>query len=144
MDAAERGSLSQARVLTGAPAAVVATLEGAARWERYATGEQLFEQGDASTDFVFLVEGSARVLIRTMSGQEVAFADVGEGGHLGELSLVDGGPRSAAVVAADNCLIARVDRDTMLDVVGGHSVVAINLMQEFARILRGSNDRVAR
>jgi CRP-like cAMP-binding protein len=142
MQAAEIGSLADARVLRGAPPEVVAQLEAAAEWREYDTGEQLFAQGDASTEFVFLVSGSARVLIHAASGQEVAFADVLAGGHLGELGLVDGGPRSAAVVAAERSVIAAVSRETMLDVIKGHSLVALNLMGDFARILRGSNDRV--
>ena len=142
MNAAERGSLAHAVALKGAPGEVVTQLEAAADWRSYDTGETLFELGDPSTDFVFLVGGAARVLIRAASGQEVAFADIGPGGHMGELSLVDGGPRSAAIVAADDCTVAVVGRETMLEVVGHHAVVALNLMSDFARILRGSNDRV--
>lgn len=142
MNAAERGSLAQAAVLRGAPPDIVARLEQAAEWRRYTTGETLCEQGDADTDFVFLVDGAARVLIRSASGQEIAFADIRAGGHMGELSLVDGGPRSASIVAADDCVVAAVPRDAMLEVVGGHAVVALNLMSDFARVLRGSNSRV--
>lgn len=142
MHAVESGSLSHAKVLQGAPSEVIARLEASADWREYATGEPLFSQGDQSLDFVFLVSGSARVLIHAASGQEVAFADVLAGGHLGELSLVDGGPRSAAVVAADTCVVAAVTREAMLDVVKHNTVVALNLLEDFARILRGSNDRV--
>lgn len=142
MHAAETGSLSDAHVLRGAPPDVVAKLEADADWRIYDTGEQLFSQGDPSTEFVFLVSGSARVLIHAASGQEVAFADVSAGGHLGELSLVDGGPRSAAVVAAEPCTIAAVSREVMLEAVRQNSVVALNLLIDFARIMRGSNDRV--
>ena len=142
MHAAETGSLADARVLRGAPPEVVKRLEAAAEWREYDTGEQLFSQGDPSTEFVFLVSGSARVLIQAASGQEVAFADVLAGGHLGELCLVDGGPRSAAVVAAERSVIAVLTREVMLEVVKENSIVALNLMEDFARILRGSNDRV--
>ena len=142
MHAIEPGSLSGALVLQGAPADVIGHLETSADWRAYDTGEHLFTQGDDSTEFVFLVTGSVRVLINAASGQEIAFADVMAGGHIGELSLVDGGPRSAAVVAADACIIAAVSRDVMLEAVRQNSIVALNLLVDFARIMRGSNDRV--
>ena len=141
MHAVESVSLGNALVLRGAPDEVVVQLERAADWRGYDTGETLFSQGDSSTEFVSLVSGSARVLIHAASGQEIAFADIGEGGHMGELSLVDGGPRSAAVVAASPCVVAALSRETMLEAVREHSVIALNLLMDFARIMRGSNDR---
>ncbi len=142
MKAADKGSLAAARVLQGVPADVVAQAEDAGTWSIYEADEKICEKGDPSTDFIFLVEGSARVLINAATGQEVAFADIGAGGHFGELSLVDGGPRSATVVAAVPSQVMAVDRTYMLDLISNNAAIAINLLQDFARILRGSNDRV--
>ena len=142
MIVAEKGSLVHSRVMAGVANDVVARIEDACAWHAYDVGETLCQRGDPATEFIFLVEGSARVLIHAASGQEVAFADVAAGGHFGELSLVDGGPRSATVVASTPCIAAAVERGVMLDVVKAHAGVALNLLQEFARILRGSNDRV--
>jgi CRP-like cAMP-binding protein len=142
MQDVERGSLSHCKVLVGLEPDVVERLAAAATWRGYAVGEQLCVRGEPGTDLLFLCQGSARVLIHAASGQEVAFADINTGGHVGELSLVDGGARSATVVAAEPCVTASVPRSVMLEVVRNHAVVALNLLEDFARIMRGSNDRV--
>lgn len=142
MHAVESGSLGSALVLRGAPGDVVARLESIAQWREYDTGEPIFSQGEVSSEFVFLVGGSARVLIHAASGQEIAFADIDSGGHMGELSLVDGGARSATVVAASVCIVAAVSHENMLEVLRRNSVIALNLLEDFARIMRGSNNRV--
>ena len=139
---AEPGSLKHCSILEGVEAKTLAGVEAASTWKTYEVGEQICERGDTDTDLIFLVEGCARVLIHANSGQEIAFADVEAGGHFGELSLVDGGERSATVVAVDNCTTASVPRVVMLEVLRLESRVAINLLSDFARILRGSNERV--
>jgi len=138
----EPRSLEHCKVLEGVQDRTLKGVEAAATWSAFSVGEQICTRGDTDTDFVILAEGSARVLIHTSSGQEVAFADVDAGGHFGELSLVDGGPRSATVVAVDECVTAFVPRVVMLEVVKHDSAVALNLMGDFARILRVSNERV--
>jgi CRP-like cAMP-binding protein len=142
MQSVEGSSLAHCKALKGAGSELVARLEAAADWHSFDTGEQLCKRGDPGDSFMFLAQGKARVLIHAPSGQEVAFADVEAGGHFGELSLVDGGVRSATVVAADPCIAAAVERALMLDVISVDSRVALNLLEDFARILRGSNDRV--
>ena len=142
MQEAEPRSLGHCSVLEEVQSGTVAGVEAASTWYAYEAGEQICLRGDPATDFIFLVEGSARVLIHAASGQEIAFADVDAGGHFGELSLVDGGERSATIVAVDACITASVPRAVMLEVLRLDSRVAINLLRDFARIMRGSNDRV--
>lgn len=142
MQKVERGSLVECKALTGLGADDIEKLEQVAAWRLYDVGEHICTRGDAGTDLIFLASGSARVLVHAASGQEVAFADIEAGGNVGELSLVDGGPRSATVVALEPCTVAVVDRETMLGVIGANAIVAVNLLQDFARVLRGSNDRV--
>lgn len=142
MQEAEPQSLGHCSVLEEVESKNVAGVEAASTWKAFEVGEQICERGDTATDFIFLVEGSARVLIHAASGQEIAFADVEAGGHFGELSLVDGGERSATIVAVDKCITASAPRVVMLEVLRLDSRVAINLLRDFARILRGSNERV--
>ena len=142
MQEAEPRRLGHCSVLEEVQSRTVAGVEAASSWYAYEAGEQICVRGDPATDFIFLVEGSARVLIHAASGQEIAFADVDAGGHFGELSLVDGGERSAMIVAVVACITASVPRAVMLEVLRLDSGVAINLLRDFARIMRGSNDRV--
>src|SRR3954453_1087333 len=77
-------------------------ISGATTQLRFPAGETLARQGQNGHEFMVIVEGTARVEI---SGQTVA--TLGSGDFFGEIALLDGGPRTATVVAETD-LVAEV------------------------------------
>jgi CRP-like cAMP-binding protein len=71
---------------------------------RVRAGEPIFRAGDAGTAMYVVLRGSADVLV----GATVV-ETAGVGALLGEMALVDAGPRSATVIARDDCTLAAVD-----------------------------------
>lgn len=63
----------------------------------FPAGSVICKQGQPGHELLVMVEGTARV---DVDGKEVS--KLGPGEFIGELSLLDGGPRSATVTAADN------------------------------------------
>jgi CRP/FNR family cyclic AMP-dependent transcriptional regulator len=72
---------------------------GSAR--RYRRGDVLFHQGDDAGAVVLLLEGHVKAAMMD-DGREVILAFAGPGELLGELSAVDGKPRSGTVRAVDD------------------------------------------
>jgi CRP/FNR family cyclic AMP-dependent transcriptional regulator len=68
------------------------------RWER---GTTVMSEGDTSDWVLVLTEGRVKVSSHTSSGTEVVLAVRGPGGLLGEMSSIDGSPRSATVTALE-------------------------------------------
>ena len=93
----DTGSLRGVALLKDMPDEAVAALESICRWESYGDGDLIFDRTDSSNDVYFIAKGRVRVVGRAKSGQEVAFVDLGEGQHFGELSAVDNSPRSATL-----------------------------------------------
>jgi CRP-like cAMP-binding protein len=73
--------------------------EARSRWRHVVPDEVLVDFDDKSSDVFFLVSGEVRVCMRTPSGREVIFGDLRSGQFFGELSALDGTPRSANVTA---------------------------------------------
>jgi CRP-like cAMP-binding protein len=81
------------------------------------TGNVLAEKGKIGWEFIFIVEGKARVekngkVIRQLSG----------GDFLGEVSLIDGEPRTATVIAETDMTLLVVNKtafDHLLDKIPG-------------------------
>jgi CRP-like cAMP-binding protein len=68
----------------------------------FPAGEVVTRQGQVGREFVVIVDGKATVAI---DGQTVA--TLGAGDFIGEIALLDGGPRTATVTA-DTDLVAEV------------------------------------
>jgi CRP/FNR family transcriptional regulator, cyclic AMP receptor protein len=68
---------------------------------RFPRGDALFHEREASDRVMLLVEGRVKVASTSEDGREAVLAFRGPGEVLGELSAIDGQPRSAGVVAVD-------------------------------------------
>ena len=77
------------------------------RWLDCTAGRQIIDHLDETTDCFLIASGSVRVIVNSASGKEITFRDIGAGEVVGELSALDGRPRSASVVALTDARIAR-------------------------------------
>lgn len=76
---------------------------------RYRAGETLFRQGDAGEACYIVLRGRMRGEIRREGVAEAATFAAGAGALVGEMSLVTGLPRSATVVATEECELLEID-----------------------------------
>ena len=113
------------------------------RWRRFAAGEQILDQQGETRDVCFIVQGRVRVVNHAASGREISFDDIPAGGMVGEMAAVDGGPRSASVIALDEgTLIAFLAPKPFLELVTGHPDLALAVMRRLSGIARRATDRV--
>lgn len=116
--AARRGEERSARMTAIAKTELFAPLDDEERRSladrlvvaRFAPGEVLTRQGEASVSLFVVVSGALSV--RVMSdGHEREVAQLESGEFFGEMSLLTGKPRSATIVALTEVVTYRIDRD---------------------------------
>jgi CRP/FNR family cyclic AMP-dependent transcriptional regulator len=114
----------------------VARLAAAASVERYRRGQLVFAAGDDADSLAVVGEGSLKAVGRSAEGDDQLLAVVGPMDVLGELSVIDGGARSASVVALDDATVLRVPRRTVLDVAIGSPPLLLALLTSMAAVIR--------
>jgi CRP/FNR family cyclic AMP-dependent transcriptional regulator len=139
----DRGRLGEIRLLASLPAAELISLERRCRWRRYHAGEQILDRDSTTRDLLFISEGRIRVVNYAASGREIAFAVVEAGGHVGELSAIDGEGRSATVLAVTDCLIGSLSAEAFNELLERHAAVAVALLRHLSRIIRTGDERIA-
>jgi CRP/FNR family transcriptional regulator, cyclic AMP receptor protein len=92
------------------PAELAAVLFGQARTVTFAAGQILFQAGDPCTGCYQMIEGLLKVTLDLASGRERILAILGPGALVGELSVIDGSPRSACVAAIRDAKLRFVSR----------------------------------
>ena len=117
------------------------TLEDLGSPASFAAGEQIFAQGESSDRVLLVREGRVRVVARAPSGNEVQLAERGPGELLGDLSGIDGRPRSASVVALEDVAGLVVPLRAFRGFLMDHPRVAISLLELVSRRLRESDAR---
>ena len=103
------------------------------------SGEVLFREGDTGDDMFAVVEGAVE-----LSRNETTIEVVGAGGILGELALVDPGPRSATARAQEPSRVVRVDHRQFTFLVQEHPTFALQVMAVMAERLRRTNENADR
>ena len=117
-------------------------LEKRCRWRRYRANEQILDKDSADSDVYFVVSGTVQIVNYSLTGREIAFAQLRAGSYFGELSAIDGAPRSASVVAADDCLLATMAASMFSKLVVTHPDMVMNLLQRLASIIRVDTERI--
>lgn len=128
--------LERIGLLSELPAPVLDDLRQRCRWRRHAAGARIIERATPGRDVLFIVEGRVRVGHVTDDGREVTYAEIGAGGVVGELAAIDGGPRSAEVVAATDCRTAALAAEAFRSLLLRHPATALRLLETYARIIR--------
>ena len=99
---------------------------------RFRTGQVLIEEGDHDDLLYLLVAGRVRAFSRDERDREITYGTYGAGDYVGEMSL-DGGPRSASVVAETAGWCVVVTRQALREHIAAHPDFAFELI---ARVIR--------
>ena len=129
-------------LLAGLTPEQLSGLERLCRWKRYPARAQIIDRQSETRDVFFIVSGRVRVVNYSVSGQEITFSDMAEGGHFGELAALDGQPRSASVMALSDSLIASIPPKHFLGMLEKYPSVALKVMVHLAQMVRITTDRV--
>jgi len=100
----------------------------------------LFEEGDAvDNDYMVLVlEGQLRVVSSSgVPGDEVVISVIDPGSLVGEMGVIDGGPRSASCTALTDVKLGVLSRTSLLELIETHPGAAARLMLGVAKGLAG-------
>ena len=112
--------------------AVLAMFRGETAGKRLEPGEVLFANGDPSTDMYVVLEGTL-----TIRNGPVVYEDVGPGGIVGEMGIVEQlTPRSASVLALVPSTVVAIDETHFLALVEKAPEFALTVMRVLSRRLR--------
>lgn len=121
----------------------LALVAAAAQRCAYQDGEVIFHQGDDGDSLHVLLAGSVKVLVKTDAGSQAVVAILRPGDSVGELSLIDGEPRSATVAAIGPVETLMLPRQDFLAVVDQSPEIRSHLLATLAGRLRRTSDLAA-
>jgi CRP/FNR family cyclic AMP-dependent transcriptional regulator len=111
--------------------------------KKYEKDQVIFKEGDLGDCFYLIIDGTVRV-IKKLDGdkiEEVAMLKTGD--YFGEMSLLDGEPRSASVIAMETSKLLEVKNSQFIKIVMNDDSFARKVLwafcTTFARRLRATN-----
>jgi CRP-like cAMP-binding protein len=96
-------------------------------------GRPIVEAGTQGRHFYLLLEGSAKV---TVPGRRTR--SLGPGDYFGEMTVLDGRPRSASVVATTHGWALRIDRSAFVRLLDAHGSIGRKILVEMSGRVRAA------
>lgn len=103
----------------------------------YEEGAYVFKEGTHGGYMFFIVEGSVEV-IKQFDTKKHTIAELGPGRSVGEMSLIDGAPRSATVRAKDNLTLIVLKREDFQKMLEEQPEVANKILMGICTLLSQS------
>src|SRR5262249_43788561 len=103
-------------------------------------GETVFHYGDPGGEIFILRSGRVELFVESTEGQKIVLAENEQGDVIGELSFLDGGPRTATAVASQDTCMLVLDRMRLLDFIDQHPHAAMDVLTVIGRRLRATDE----
>lgn len=103
----------------------------------YEAGKYVFKEGTHGGYMFFIVTGEAEVT-KMVDNKKVQIANVSTGRSIGEMSLLDGNPRSASVRAVTDLTLIVLKREDFNRLMTDHPVTANRVVIGIASLLSRS------
>lgn len=105
-------------------------------------GQVVYEYGDPGDSMYVLCSGSVDIYVDDNSGTRIPLGRATAGEVVGEISMLDHGPRTASVVTTAAVRALRVDRDDLEQFLQYHPTVALDLLTVVGQRLRQTAERL--
>jgi len=101
----------------------------------------IVSEGDETDSLYIIISGRVKFYVSDEEGKDVVLGTQGPGEYFGEIAL-DGGPRSASVMALEPSRFAIIPRDKFRGFLRTHPDFAIHLIEKLIRRTRSLTENV--
>ncbi len=108
----------------------------------FRTGEVIVRRDEEGQTFFIIVSGAAHVTVITAEDKQSILATLKRSDFFGEIAILDGEPRSASVIAADNCKVLMLHRKPFLEILHRFPKITIQMLIEMSKRLRKSDRQI--
>jgi CRP/FNR family cyclic AMP-dependent transcriptional regulator len=109
----------------------------------YKKGQLIVYQGEPGDSVFVVVEGLVKVMVGSEGGEEMVLVTLRPRDTFGELSLVDGGPRSASAEAIETTKVLVITRSVLLEMLGEYPSLTDALLRSLGFLVRRLTEQAA-
>ncbi len=109
----------------------------------FPAGTTLFHEKDMGLTFYVVLSGSIKLFTRSPGGEEKILSLVNGGESFGELSLLDGRPRSASAQTLEKTTVLELASGQFMNLLEAHFDITRGILAELCRRLRATNEHVS-
>lgn len=102
-------------------------------------GNVIFYEDDPGTSCYIIVSGKVKIVVNADDGREHILGVLQPGDFFGEMSLIDGQPRSASAVCVEDVQMVTIQRDEFLKLLRSNPDITLKLLTTLSHRLRAAD-----
>ena len=110
----------------------------------FASGEKIFSLGEPGESMYIVGTGSVELSVKDNTGAKIVLTVCEPGEQFGELSLFDGGARTATAVAMESSTLLTLERKDLLEFLRRHPDAALDLLTTMGQRIRSTDELLRR
>lgn len=107
---------------------------------RYGKGDIVMQKDEPGHSLFIVERGSVRIYVPSAQGNDLILAVLGPGDFFGDISLLDGRPRSASAAVAVDTTLLMLERSDFIALITRRPAAAMAVLEAVARRLRETDE----
>lgn len=128
--------LNRQRLFQDLPRDVLQGIQPAIRLREFSRRDFVLHKGMEGDALFMLISGRLQVININESGKELGISFIEPGDYFGEISLIDGLPRSASIVAMSSSVVGSLSKAKALWLFQNEPVVAARIQERLCSVIR--------
>jgi len=110
--------------------------------QKYARGSIVLHKGDVGDETYLIMKGKVKVIITHTDGKEIILNILKSGDFFGEMAVFDHMPRSATIVAEEDCEFLIISQENIKDLIRRNHQIAFKLLSDMSRRVREADEQI--
>lgn len=119
-------------------------LAKAGRVNKFEADQVIFHEGEHGQEMYIILSGQVDISINTVEGYPLSIARLENGNFFGEMSLLEGLPRSATATTLKDTTVLVITKDNFQNVINDNPIFAVRMMQTLSARIRRLDEQLAR
>ena len=132
-------AIRQQKLFQGLDPALLKQLEGIVKFQYFQDRQVVLQQGSVGDALLLVVLGRLQVISFSEDGREVGIHFLEAGDFYGEVSVIDGQPRSSSLVSLADTVVGFLPKATANELMTKHPLVAERVMRHLCKIIRDAS-----
>jgi CRP-like cAMP-binding protein len=109
--------------------------------QSFKKGELIFTEGDLGSEMFIIQSGKVRIF-KNIDGFDQTLTVLEKGDFFGEMSILEGMPRSASAEAEEDCDLIKINSANFVAMIKSNIEIAIRIMRKLSLRLREANVQI--
>jgi len=109
---------------------------------KFRKGAVLMSEGETGESLYLIHSGQVKIFVSEEDGNEMTLFIEGPGSYIGEISLLDGAPRTASAITLEKTEVISISKNAFIEVITENPDIAFNIISALTQKLRRATESI--